>query len=531
MAQLTVKFDENHEKTFETEVQPNTLTPVFQKTLKLSYSLSSRTQLFIQLWDVPGKKSSKVLLGSNTFSIHEVASRKDFIVKELWLGDKRNGNLHLSGRELKDFMKTVIMKWNFRPEEMLKDFYFLRLSRVEGSSPVAVFQTETCQVPIGWEKFEIGLGRLCKADSVKKIQAEVIELSSQVVFGSTSFSLNDLNHAKEFYLNKEGKKVGILELQKFETTGKGSFLDIVRSGIEICPFYTIDFSERFGHSLDDNVYLKSVEKLQQNLNCYSLDPLYTVLGTGALFEGVHKPCFCFALNGNIFQPEVVNHSNLTSYYSSTFASVLPSGVTKFAEVIELAVKFIQNEINDVQKYYVVFLISSGDPQDIDEIVDKYQVIKELPLSIFVVRVDNDLLVYENIEKLRLKTERPIFACFDSNDLKKVLNELENHVIRFAEFKNLFNLKAGERLKNRSNSLKLSPEKVRVRSNYFTKTKVEYIDYLIKIGYSSEKIEEISQIGVPYLLMNIDSNDQLPSRVRTKTGKFNFNPVIFNEIAK
>ena len=523
MAQVTIKFDETHEKVFETEVQNNTLTPVFRKTLKLSYSLSSITSIHIQIFDVPHKRTSKSLIGSNTFSIHEIASRKDFVVKEMWLGERRNGNIHVSAKELKDFLKTAKMKWNFTGKQEMNEFYYLRISRVEGNKVLPVFQTETRQVPLNWEKFEISFGRLCKADEQKKIVVDVVQLGTQSsIIGSCKFTITDLVQGKTFPLMNDSTHIGHIELEIFEASGRESLIEIARSGIEICPFYAIDFSEKYGHSdfdLEHNQYLQSIDKLQKNLQCYTLDPLYTILGSGAIFEGLNKPCYCFALNGNIFQPEVVNHSNLSVYYQNILNSTMFSGSTHFSELLDLTIKFIQNESSEVHKYYSLFILSSGDPQDYQEILKKSQVIVELPLSIFIITVVNDLLAYENLEKLKVPSARPFSNCFTTQDVMKSLDELENHITKYAEYKNLNTFTKSERIRGRSNSLKLSPEKVRMRSNYFTKTKVEYIDYLIKIGYPSEKIEEISQIGVPYVLFNIDNKDSLPSRFRTKTGKF------------
>ena len=518
MAEIQIKSQETTLKSLETEVQPNTLTAFFTKTVNVPFSLSSDLQVYVTIWDVPNKKS-KSLLGSNSFSLHELASRKDFITKELFLNEKRNGNLLACAKEVKDYNTVVTMKWSFDNKVPLKKIYFLRLSNC-GKNNVPVFQSETKAPPLAWSQFEIDLGTLCKANQGRQILAEIVELGPDLqIIGSVSFTISQLSTCKSLQIKHDNSTIGFLILDNFSSVSKSTFLDYTRSDVELCPFYTIDFSEKLGHSnekLEENEYLKCVQALQQNLQFYTQDPLYTVLGTGAQFQGITKPCFCFALNGNIFQPEVVNHSNLKTYYQSTLSGISPADKTNFSEVLEVVIKYIKNEPSDIHKYYSVFIISAADPFDVDEIVGKFSIVNELPLSIFVMKVNNDLLLYENLAKAKKAAMRPFFDIVDVNDVNQALNLLEKHIVNYAEYKDINYFKQNERVRTRSNSLKLSPEKVRTRTNYFTKAKAEYIEYLVSIGYSSEKIDEINQLGTPFVMLNIDPNENLPHRTRTKT---------------
>lgn len=519
MAEIIIKSSNKVIKSLETEVQANTLSAFFTKKFNVPFSLSTESEISLKIWDVPNKKT-KNYLGTNSFSIHELAFRKDFITKELFMNEKRNGNLLLCANELKNFNTVVIMKWSVDAKVQLKNTYFLRLSKLSRGQNIPVYQSETKAPPLAWNQFEINLALLAKSSQTSKILAEVVELNPQMaVIGSSTFTISQLETCKSLQMKNNESTVAFLILENFSTITKSSFLDYMRSGIEICPFYTIDFSETHGHSndkLEENQYLNTIKQLQQNLQYYSQDPLYTVLGTGAQFSGLMKPCFCFALNGNIFQPEVANHSNLTTYYQNNFEIISPAYKTNFAEILEMVIKYIKNEPSDLLKYYSVFIISAGDPLDVDDIVGKFSVINELPLSVFVMIVNNELIQYENLTKAKNAAQRPFFDFFDCKDVGQALDMLEKHVVKYAEYKNIDLLNKHEKIRTRSNSLKLSPEKIRTRSNYFTKAKAEYIEYLINIGYSSEKIDEINQIGVPYVVVNIDPNDHLPTRARTKT---------------
>lgn len=519
MAEILIKSSNEVIKTQETEVQANTLSPFFIKKVNIPFSLSSLSEISLKIWDAANKKS-KVYLGSNSFSIHEVAFRKDFITKELFLNEKRNGNLLLSATELKNFNTVVTMKWSVEAKVPLKNMYFLRLSKISGGQNIPVYQSETRAPPLSWNQFEINLAMLAKSSQSSQVLAEIVELFPQMtLIGSSKFTIAQLDTCKSLQMKHNDSTVAFLILENFSTVSKSSFLDYMRSGIEICPFYTIDFSETLGHSnekLEENQYLNTIKSLQQNLQYYTQDPLYTVLGTGAQFSGLLKPCFCFALNGNIFQPEVASHSNLMSYYQHNFDCISPAYKTNFSEILDVVVKYIKDEPSDLLKYYAVFIISAGDPQDVDDIVGKFSVINDLPLSVFVMIVNNELVQYDNLVKAKQAAQRPFFEFFDCKDVNLALDMLEKHVVKYAEYKNIDLLNKHEKIRSRSSSLKMSPEKVRTRNNYFTKAKAEYIEYLSNIGYSSEKIDEINQIGVPYVVLGIEPSDHLPTRARTKT---------------
>ena len=519
MAEIQIKSQEKVLKSLNTEVQSNTLTAVFTKTVNVPFSLSSDLQVNVTIWDVPIKKT-KTLLGSNSFSLHELASRKDFVIKELFLNEKRNGNLLACAKEVKDYNTIVTMKWSFDNKVPLTKVYFLRLSSYASKKHIPVFQSETKAPPLVWSQFEIDLASLSKASQDRKILAEIVELGPELsIIGSTYFSISQLSTCKSLQMKHSNSTVGFLILENFSSISKSSFLDYTRSGVELCSLYAIDFSETLGHSsemLEANEYLNCVQSLQQSLQFYTQDPLYTVLGTGAQFQGVSKPCFCFALNGNIFQPEVVNHSNLKTYYQNTLTGISPAEKSNFSEILEIVIKYIKNEPTDIHKYYSVFIISAADPFDVDEIVGKFSTVNELPLSIFVMNVNNELLVYKNLAKAKNAATRPFFDFIDVKDVNQVLNLLEKHIVNYAEYKDINYIQQNEKIRTRSNSLKLSPEKIRTRTNYFTKAKTEYIEYLVSIGYPSEKIDEINQLGTPFVMLNIGANENLPHRARMKT---------------
>ncbi|OMJ85880.1 hypothetical protein SteCoe_12722 [Stentor coeruleus] len=521
-----VSIEENNEfvKKIETEVLSSTVNPIFRKPIRVAYSMDKDFQIKFEIFDMQNKKSNKVLIGSNIFTLHELASRNEAVTKDLIVQGKRNGMISVKAKEQKHSVSTLTMQWEFSSSNFTKGYVFLRISRSYGEIMIPVYQSETKNEPYNWEKFDISVNRFCRGIESKILMAEVVSFDSgNTVIGSARFTLSLLHNNPKFKIETYLGEVptGILTLAFFSCSVKNTFLDFIHSGIEIAPIYAIDFSEPTGHKdidLDENPYLNSIKELQNILQYYYIDPLYPVLGTGAIFQSIDKPSDYFALTGNIFQPEIPTHTMLQDYYKTTLNSISHSKITKYNDIIESTIKYVKHELKDNQKYYTLIIISAGDPIDSENIIKKYSTISELPLSILNIKVSNDLIIYENLEKLKFTSNpRGFFDSFDSKNIGLALEKIREHMMSYAKYKSLNILEKSERIStNRSNSLKVTPDKIRLRSSYYTKCKAEYIEFLRKVGHSREKIEEVAAIGVPFLLMEDNQHLSLPTRYRSKS---------------
>ncbi|OMJ87478.1 hypothetical protein SteCoe_10811 [Stentor coeruleus] len=520
-----ISIEENNEfvKKIETEVLSSTVNPIFRKPIRVAYSMDKDFQIKFEIFDMQNKKTNKILLGSNIFTLHELASRNEPVAKDLIVQGKRNGMISVKAKELKHTVSTLTMQWEFSSSKFTKGYVYLRISRSCGEVMIPVYQSETRNEPYNWEKFDISVNRFCRGVESKILMVEVVSFDSgNVVVGSARFTLSLLNNNPKFKLETYLGDVptGILTLVAFSCSVKNTFLDFIHSGIEIAPIYAIDFSEPTGHKdtdLDENPYLNSIKELQNILQHYHPDPLYPVLGTGAIFQNIDKPSDYFALTGNIFQPEIPTHAMLQEYYKTTLNSISHAKITKYSEMIESTIKYVKHELKDNQKYYILIIISSGDPIDSENIIKKFSTISDLPLSLINIKIPNDLIIYENLGKLKCIEPRIFFDSFDNNNIGLALEKIREHMMDYAKYKSLNVLKKNERIStNRSNSLKITPDKHKFRSSYYTKCKAEYIDFLRKAGHSQEKIEEVATIGVPFLLMENNQHLSLPTRYRAKS---------------
>lgn len=366
------------------------------------------------------------------------------------------------------------------------------------------------------------INRICRGDEDMPLLFEILDIDNNFeLVGSAGFLLKDLKSSsnKSCEMLLDNLTVGYLKLHKIAYSSKNTFLDYIHSGVEISPVYAIDFSEYHGHTdldIETNPYLVAIKNMQNVLQHYNQNPQYPVLGTGGIFS--NTPVNCFALTGNLFQPEVFTQKMLEEYYKTTLKSLGHSSSANFSDIIEMMHDYVQFEIHESQKYFALIIISSGDPKDTEKISSFLDQLLELPISIIVIKVPNDLIQYENLSSLKVPSSREMLKICEISEIPQALSALESHMIDYARFKQLeINARTARPKVFRSSSLKLSPEKLRIKSTFFTHWKTEYLEQLRRADYTMEEIDEVIQLGAPFVITTFQGvKSPLPHRNRSKT---------------
>lgn len=131
-----------------------------------------------------------------------------------------------------------------------------------------------------------------------------------------------------------------------ETRRRHTFLEYVFGGCEIGLTVAVDFTLSNGnptspsslHYLDmnKNEYLQAIQSVGNILQYYDSDKQIPVLGFGAAIPPyTNKANHCFALNGNIFDPEVDGIAGVVEAYKHAINRVNLYGPTNFAPILEL----------------------------------------------------------------------------------------------------------------------------------------------------------------------------------------------------
>jgi len=141
---------------------------------------------------------------------------------------------------------------------------------------------------------------------------------------------------------------------KLQLSKRHTFLEYVFGGCEIGLNIAIDFtgsngdpsksnSLHYHKDLSRNEYLNAIKSVGNILQYYDSDKQVPVFGYGASIPD-HSTSHCFAVNGNIFDPEVDGIDGVAKAYERAIKTVRLSGPTNFSPVIKLV-----NEMTEEMK--------------------------------------------------------------------------------------------------------------------------------------------------------------------------------------
>lgn len=138
----------------------------------------------------------------------------------------------------------------------------------------------------------------------------------------------------------------VLQFTSFEVKKRHSFLDFIFGGCEIALQIAIDFTLSNGHpskpdslhylDMNKNEYLNAIRSVGSILQYYDSDKQIPVLGFGAAIPPYDKTAdHCFALNGDIFNPECDGIEGVIETYKNAINRVNLYGPTHFGPILEL----------------------------------------------------------------------------------------------------------------------------------------------------------------------------------------------------
>jgi hypothetical protein len=191
----------------------------------------------------------------------------------------------------------------------------------------------------------------------------------------------------------------LLKFDKFELKPRFSFLDFIFGGCEIGLSIAVDFTMSNGapndpkslHYLDleKNEYLNAIRSVGNILQYYDSDKQIPAFGFGAAIPPYGSLAeHCFALNGDIFNPECDGLDGVMEAYKHAIKKVNLYGPTHFASIIDLVNEMTESmkvtQIN--QKYNILLIITDGVINDMQRTIDEIVRGSRLPLSIIIVGV-------------------------------------------------------------------------------------------------------------------------------------------------
>lgn len=156
------------------------------------------------------------------------------------------------------------------------------------------------------------------------------------------FTINELNEAANSQL-KLTKSKGVLSFEKFSVQKRNTFLEYIFGGCELNLAIAIDFTLSNGDpthpdslhtkNLRNNEYYQALKSVGDILQYYDTDKQFPLFGFGARLptnqRGSAGASHCFALNGNIFDPECEGIDGVLETYKNALKEVALYGPTHF----------------------------------------------------------------------------------------------------------------------------------------------------------------------------------------------------------
>ena len=561
-----------------TEVQKPSQEISFLNTFRVTYSFEQQANYRCDAYEMKNSNHKSLFgqnnLGCGKFAIHEiVACPSKSITRSL----PKGGTVSVYAEEMSKLQHKLKFVLGVECKKKGAGYYSIRVSRLANESSIPVYVTEgveglpCCKGYLAWAQFSISVNRFCNGESNRPALFELIRHDpAQKVLGSVRFNVEELKSQETIVKPFEGVKfIGSLRVIKFKYAKQATFLDYVYGGCEISLMIGIDFSKSNGilnskknyHGLtgdEPNDYILAIKTVGEILEYYDTDKLIPVYGFGAkLPPSQNVVSHCFALNGDIFNPEIKGISSVVEAYKKTVSEITFHGPSIFHDIIDEVIKYASgNEVTqESQRYFLLLVLTDGGISDLKTTVNSIVKASHLPISIIIIGIGNE--DFDNMEVLdgdsaplinqttgqTMARDIVQFVPFakQKSDLqelaKEVLTEVPDQVVEFMKSKkirpNMPEAKVtignfGSWAKKGSmgmRSYERASSFVEVTSEiieFYAKEKNEFIDMLVRLGFERKSIEYALRNGIACKsvelaieLINLESNSGLKKVIKDK----------------
>lgn len=276
-------------------------------------------------------------------------------------------------------------------------------------------------------------------------------------------------------------KKGDAKFEKFEIKRSSSFLDYIFGGCQVGLSIAIDFTLSNGpptdheslhcKNLQKNQYFQAINSVGGVLQYYDSDKEIPVYGFGGCVPPTNRASHCFALNGDIFEPECNGIEGVLEAYRNALQRSELYGPTHFSSIIdEINQRCEASEVSQYnQEYNILLIITDGIINDMRQTIDEVVRGSDLPLSIVIVGVGNadfsnmDVLDADDeplySQKYKRNMSRDIVQFVPFNDFKhdpmllakQTLEEIPGQLTDFFQKRNIQPKPAKEEDRNRIQS--------------------------------------------------------------------------------
>lgn len=531
-----------------TELITDNLNPIFVKTVVLEYLFEERQEIKISVFHLDDTSDKapveQKLIGSVELCIHDVvrsSNRKKTmpLVNPDLMGPL--GDITISGDEKKSAGDTII-KFQFQGENLPMELAFYRIYKQRGINDfVPILESETSK-RVGrvhaFKPLEMTGHAFHGDDEKKEGMIEIFEWSS-----SGSHISRGKRLLTKAQMLVKGEPIVFpnasynLRILQSECTPNSSFLDYIFSGLEIALFIAVDFTlsnkdpsrpdSLHYFDMSKNQYLQAISSVSRILENYDSDKRFSLLGFGARAPGLFDTTsHCFALNGDIFHPEVVGIQGVIESYKNALSVLKLHGPTNFSYFLDYLNSMVEYEVvqNQMNKYYIMLVITDGDITDLNDTIDQVVRATALPISIIIVGVGDES--FEAMHTLDAD-EKPLYS-------DKFHKFMERDIVQFVPFREFKNNpvelakqtleEIPEQLVGYMKSKNKKPIKEQMISlkhvSFFEAQQSNFKNTLLGMGFDQAKIDEMTTKGMPMYSIDLFRTHAFDPAFRNQLAELN-----------
>lgn len=399
-------------------------------------------------------------------------------------------------------------------------YYLLKLHRqkAEGSTEfIPVYQSETHTEKskiFKWKSIKISSTSLLNDNPNSIFRIEIIVYDNegrQIQIYEKEFAFNIFIDSKPtipFGQNNENyiKTVSASLEERF------SFMDYLFNGLNISMVLAIDFTgsnkpPNLPNSLhyydpNKNPYMTTIRTIGGILESYDSDKLIPTFGFGAkISKNGGSTSHCFALNGNIFSPEIFSIRKVLEIYKENCPKLVLAGPLNLQPIISYVSEMINFSLKNgnINNYFIVLIMTDGDVHDLELTIDEVIKCSNLPISIIIIGIGDEN--FTNMEKLDAdkipleskrfgKMKRDIIQFVSVNKYKdnppliakETLEEVPNQIADYMKIANI-------------NPKNLKNIEVNTSANFYEERKKEFINSLSNNEMIKNIVNNV-QKGIP-----------------------------------
>ncbi|EAX98720.1 Copine family protein [Trichomonas vaginalis G3] len=397
-----------------TEVIWDNPNPSWVKIIKTYYIFETNQPLRFCVYDADSEKadlSKHDFVGQCETTVQQIVSNFGHDIT-LDLHDShhnsKRGQLVITGEQAANCTAVATFQLAVRNLKKMHTFsrnnpYIILSKGSESGRLLPSYKSEYCRkcASCTFRQADVSLQSLCNGDQEVPITVSVFNFRSGKVdelIGSFSASLNRLmeNQGQEFELkDTKNKSVGFFKFVTLQIGHRPTFLDYIRSGLQLNLITAIDYTASNGdprtpnslHYINPsmpNQYETCIWSVGSIVCPYDSDQQFPVFGFGCKINGTVNHCFPVTFNPQ--NPNVPSLQDIVGAYRHSLTQVQLSGPTLFAPIITSATQVAQASFAESRTYTILMIITDGIINDMRETIDAIVAASDAPLSIIIIGV-------------------------------------------------------------------------------------------------------------------------------------------------